>query len=63
MLKSELAKVLTDSGAPPPVLTGEMVVGPDRSAELFDRAYDEHAHRMARIYAGAGPLTTETGDV
>jgi hypothetical protein len=31
-----------------------MVVGPERSAELFEQAYDEHAHRMSRVYAGAG---------
>lgn len=53
-LKAELAKILTEAGSPPPVLTGEMVIGKERSTELFNKAYDEHAHRMARIYAGAG---------
>lgn len=53
-VKAELARVLTEAGSPPPVLTGAMVVGPQRSAELFEKAYDEHAHRMARLYADVG---------
>lgn len=53
-VKAELAQLLTEAGAPPPVLTGAMVLGAERSAELFERAYDEHAHRMGRIYLGAG---------
>ncbi len=53
-VKAELAQILTEAGSPPPVLTGEMVVGKERSRELFNQAYDEHAHRMARIYAAAG---------
>ena len=53
-MKAELAKLLTEAGQPPLVLTGAMVVGAARSAELFERAYDEHAHRMARLYEGVG---------
>ncbi|MFP4483836.1 MAG: sugar isomerase domain-containing protein [Spirochaetaceae bacterium] len=53
-VKAELARILTEAGAPPPVLTGPMVVGAERSAELFELAYDEHAHRMAKVYEGAG---------
>ena len=59
-VKAEVAKLLTEAGAPPPVLTGSMVVGKARSDELFEQAYDEHAHRMARLYAGAGLPTSET---
>jgi hypothetical protein len=29
-------------------------VGPERSAALFEAAYDEHARRLARVLAGAG---------
>lgn len=53
-IKAELAKLLTDAGRPPLVLTGPMVIGEKASAELFERAYDEHAHRMARLYEKAG---------
>lgn len=59
-VKAEVAKLLTEAGAPPPVLTGSMVVGKARSDELFEQAYDEHAHRMARLYAGAGLPTGDT---
>lgn len=60
-VKAELARLLTEAGSPPPVLTGAMVVGAERSAELFEQAYDEHAHRMARVYAGAGMEQSGTG--
>ncbi|MDX1617494.1 MAG: sugar isomerase domain-containing protein [Balneolaceae bacterium] len=53
-IKAEVAKRLTDAGAPPYVLTGGTVVGENRSRELFERAYDEHAHRLARLYANVG---------
>jgi hypothetical protein len=36
------------------VLTASAVVGAARAAELFEAAYDEHAHRLARVFAGAG---------
>jgi uncharacterized phosphosugar-binding protein len=50
-LKAETAQRLTAAGAPPKVLTGAMIVGAERSRELFDAAYDEHAHRLARLFA------------
>jgi len=34
------------------VLSAAATVGRERSAELFESAYDEHARRMARLYAG-----------
>jgi hypothetical protein len=34
------------------VLTAAAVVGPERATALFESAYDEHAHRLARLYAG-----------
>jgi uncharacterized phosphosugar-binding protein len=53
-IKAEVAARLTAAGRPPRVLTGAAVVGADRAAEIFEAAYDEHAHRMARIYAESG---------
>jgi len=30
------------------------LVGAERAGEIFESAYDEHAHRIARLYAEAG---------
>jgi uncharacterized phosphosugar-binding protein len=51
-LKAEVAARLTAAGAPPTVLTASCLVGPKRAAELFEAAYDEHAHRIARLFEG-----------
>ena len=53
-LKAEVAARLTEEGAPPKVLTAAVTVGPQRANELFESAYDEHAHRLARLYADVG---------
>jgi len=53
-IKAELAALLTAAGAPPKVLTGAAVVGKERAEELFESAYDEHAHRLAKLYATVG---------
>jgi uncharacterized phosphosugar-binding protein len=53
-LKAEVAARLTAAGQPPTVLSGAAVVGAQRAAELFEAAYDEHAHRISRLYAEAG---------
>ena len=49
-MKAETAKLLTAAGQPPKVLSGAAVVGEKRAVELFESAYDEHAHRLARLY-------------
>jgi uncharacterized phosphosugar-binding protein len=49
-IKAETAKLLTVAGQPPKVLSGAAVVGEKRAVELFESAYDEHAHRLARLY-------------
>ncbi|TVR49685.1 MAG: sugar isomerase domain-containing protein [Puniceicoccaceae bacterium] len=54
-LKAETAGRLTAAGHPPKVLSAGAVVGAKRAVELFEAAYDEHAHRLARLYAGVGP--------
>ena len=53
-LKAEVAARLTVAGQPPRVLSGAAVVGVERSVELFEAAYDEHAVRMAKLYEGLG---------
>jgi uncharacterized phosphosugar-binding protein len=53
-LKAEVAARLTAAGSPPKVLTAGCVVGARRAAELFESAYDEHAHRLARLYENVG---------
>jgi uncharacterized phosphosugar-binding protein len=52
-IKSQTAALLAERGAMPPVLASSALVGPERSAQLFDAAYDEHARRMARVLRGA----------
>jgi uncharacterized phosphosugar-binding protein len=53
-LKAEVALRLTAAGQPPKVLTGAVVVGAERATELFESAYDEHAHRLAKLFANVG---------
>ena len=53
-IKAEVAARLTDAGHPPTVLSGANIVGAGRAVELFEAAYDEHAHRLARLYAESG---------
>ena len=53
-IKAEVARILTAAGMPPKVLSAAAVVGTQRAIELFESAYDEHAHRLAKLYAGAG---------
>lgn len=53
-IKAEVAKLLTEAGHPPKVLSGANVIGRERAEALFEEAYDEHAHRMARLYQDVG---------
>jgi uncharacterized phosphosugar-binding protein len=52
-LKAETAALLVERGAMPPVLTSPALVGPERSRELFDEAYAEHARRVTHVLRGA----------
>jgi uncharacterized phosphosugar-binding protein len=47
-MKVRIAQLLVERGVMPPVLTRASVVGTDRSRELFEAAYQEHARRIAR---------------
>jgi uncharacterized phosphosugar-binding protein len=58
-IKAEVAARLTTMGQPPRVLTGGVLVGARRSEELFQAAYDEHARRLAKLYANIGAAETE----
>jgi uncharacterized phosphosugar-binding protein len=53
-LKAETASLLTAAGQPPKVLSAGAVVGNQRAVELFEAAYDEHAHRIAKMYQKLG---------
>lgn len=51
-IKAEVARMLVDAGQPPLVLTSASRAGAERARELFESAYDEHARRLARLFAG-----------
>ena len=53
-IKAEVALRLTRAGQPPKVLAAGAVVGARKAAELFEAAYDEHARRLAKLYASIG---------
>ena len=54
-IKVQTAALLVERGVMPPVLTSASVVGAERSAELFDAAYREHARRAASVLAVGAP--------
>lgn len=54
-LKAEIAKILHENGKSPKVLSSGKIVGEQRAKDLFESAYDEHAHLMAKLYANVGP--------
>jgi uncharacterized phosphosugar-binding protein len=55
-IKAEVAARLTAAGQPPMVLSGAAVVGEERSTQLLEAAYDEHARRLAQLYSNiSGP--------
>ncbi|MFM8358744.1 MAG: sugar isomerase domain-containing protein, partial [Verrucomicrobiota bacterium] len=56
-LKAEVAAALVKGGKPPKVLTAPSVVGREKSEELFESAYDEHARRLAGLYQNLGRST------
>lgn len=53
-IKAEVARLLTEAGQPPKVLTATNVVGKEKAIQLFESAYDEHAHRLAKLYQHVG---------
>ncbi|GAA4433249.1 SIS domain-containing protein [Ravibacter arvi] len=53
-IKAEVAQLLTNAGRPPKVLSAANKVGAQRATEIFESAYDEHAHRLSKLYAKVG---------
>lgn len=53
-IKAEVARLLTAAGQPPKVLSSAAVVGAEKAVQLFESAYDEHAHRLAGLYKSVG---------
>lgn len=53
-IKARTAEILTQAGHPPKVLTAGCVIGNEKATTLFEAAYDEHAHRMAKLYEQLG---------
>jgi uncharacterized phosphosugar-binding protein len=53
-LKAEIAHRLTRAGHPPRVLTAAALVGAERCGQIFESAYDEHAHRLAKLFEKVG---------
>lgn len=49
MIKSEVASQLTRAGQPPIVLTSSVLVGNERSEQLFEASYDEFRERTRRL--------------
>ena len=49
-IKAEVVERLTRAGQPPKVLTAAAVIGTEKATEIFEAAYDEHAHRIADYY-------------
>lgn len=59
-IKAEVARLLTEAGQPPKVLSGAVIVGAERAVRLFESAYDEHAHRLAGLYQAVGSGVSNT---
>jgi uncharacterized phosphosugar-binding protein len=55
-IKAEVAARLTAAGQPPTVLSAGAVVGVERATRLFESAYDEHAHLLAKLYEKVGQV-------
>jgi uncharacterized phosphosugar-binding protein len=48
-IKCEVARLLTEAGQPPLVLTHPHFVGPEESRRLFDATYDDYRRRTRRV--------------
>ncbi len=49
-LKCLIAEKLTRFGQPPIILTSAYFIGPEKSAEQFERCYDDYRSRVQRVY-------------
>jgi uncharacterized phosphosugar-binding protein len=53
-IKAHVAELLVKAGHPPKALASANTVGAEKAVELFEAAYDEHSHRIAKLYAKNG---------
>ena len=49
-IKAAVASILTKAGQPPTVLSAANKVGEQKAIDLFEKAYDEHASRLSKLY-------------
>ena len=54
-MKSMIAAQLTNMGKPPLVLTSSVLIGSEKSAELFDKTYDDYRRRVAQTFIEDDP--------
>jgi uncharacterized phosphosugar-binding protein len=50
LIKAEVARLLTEAGQPPKVLTAACHIGADRAGELFESTYDDYRRRVGVLY-------------
>jgi uncharacterized phosphosugar-binding protein len=50
LIKADVARRLTEAGAPPKVLTAACHLGADRARDLFEATYDDYRRRIGVLY-------------
>jgi uncharacterized phosphosugar-binding protein len=50
LVKAEVARLLTEAGSPPKVLTASCHLGVERSRQIFEETYDDYRRRVAVLY-------------
>ena len=50
LIKAEVARLLTEAGHPPKVLTSACYLGADRARRLFEETYDDYRRRVGVLY-------------
>jgi uncharacterized phosphosugar-binding protein len=50
LVKAEVARLLTEAGQPPKVLTSACHLGAERARELFEATYDDYRRRIGILY-------------
>jgi uncharacterized phosphosugar-binding protein len=50
LVKAEVARLLTEAGQPPKVLTAACHLGEERARALFEATYDDYRRRVGVLY-------------
>ncbi len=50
LIKAEVARLLTEAGQPPKVLTAACHLGAERASALFEETYDDYRRRVGVLY-------------